>query len=116
MLRCPLLVFQHIRIKCPCVLYMYLLYSKTGVYMGTHYFLIFALKQILWILVRTASINETVLTCTNNICFEQKYENSKKNRLKIVIFTAVKNRCILHGRVLVMIYEQDKTLALINKT
>ena len=27
----------------------------------------------------------------------------EKNQLKIVIFTAVKNRCILHGRVLVMI-------------
>ena len=34
--------------------------------------------------------------------FEQKYENSRKNHLKIVIFTAVKNRCILHGRVFVM--------------
>ena len=26
----------------------------------------------------------------------------KKNQLKIVIFTAVKNHCILHGRVFVM--------------
>ena len=26
----------------------------------------------------------------------------KKNQLKIVIFTAVKNSCILHGRVFVM--------------
>ena len=26
----------------------------------------------------------------------------KKNQLKIGIFTAVKNRCILHGRVFVM--------------
>ena len=33
-----------------------LLYSKTGVYRGIHYFLIFALKHILWVLVRTASI------------------------------------------------------------
>ena len=46
--------------------------------------------------------NEAVLTCTHNICFEQKYENSKKNQLKIVIFTAVKNRCVLHGRVFVI--------------
>ena len=45
---------------------------------------------------------EAVLTCTLNICFEQKYENSKKIQLKIVIFTAVKNRCILHGRVFVI--------------
>ena len=27
----------------------------------------------------------------------------KKFQLKIVIFTAVKNRCILHGRVFVMV-------------
>ena len=30
------------------------------------------------------------------LCFEQKYENSKKIQPKIVIFTAVKNRYILH--------------------
>ena len=52
--------------------YTPLLYSKSGVYRGIHYFLIFALKHILWVLVRTA---EAVLTCTHNICFEQKYEN-----------------------------------------
>ena len=44
--------------------YTPLLYSKTGVYRGMHYFLIFALKHRLWVLVRT-----------HNICFEQKYEN-----------------------------------------
>ena len=27
----------------------------------------------------------------------------KKNQMKIVFFTAVKNRCILHGRVFVML-------------
>ena len=32
----------------------------------------------------------------------------KKNQLKIFIFTAVKNRCILHGRVLVMQVFQDE--------
>ena len=58
---------------------------------GIHYFLIFALKHILLVLVRT-----------HNICFEQKYEYSKKNQLKIVIFTAVKNRCILHGSVFII--------------
>ena len=47
--------------------YTPLLNSKTGVYRGKHYFLIFALKHILWVLVRTASI------------FEQKYENSQNN-------------------------------------
>ena len=34
--------------------YTPLLYSKTGVYRGLHYFLLFALKHILWVLVRTA--------------------------------------------------------------
>ena len=38
----------------------------------------------------------------HNICFEQKYENSQKNLMKIVIFKAVKNRCILHGRVFIL--------------
>ena len=42
--------------------YTPLLYSKTGVYRGIH-FLIFALKHILWVLV---------LTCIQNLCFEQK--------------------------------------------
>ena len=46
---------------------------KTGVYRGLHIFLIFALKHILWV------PNEMALTCTHNICFEQKYENSQPN-------------------------------------
>ena len=93
-------------------MYTPLLFSKTGVYRGIHYFLIFALKYILWVLVRAVlRLNEAVLTCTHNICFQQKYEKSKKkkNQLKIVIFTAVKNRCILHGRVFVMWLETVKT-------
>ena len=36
--------------------YTPLLYSKNGVYRGIHYYLIFALKHILWVLVRTDSI------------------------------------------------------------
>ena len=62
---------------------------KTGVYRGIHYFLIFALKHILWVRVRTASMRQNIKIV-------------KKNQLKIGIFTAVKNRCILHGRVFVM--------------
>ena len=43
---------------------------------------------------------------THNLCFEQKYENSKKNSIpKIVIFTAVKNHCMLHERVFVMVFD-----------
>ena len=33
----------------------------------------------------------------------------KKNQLKIVIYTAVKNRCILHGRVSVMFIPNEVT-------
>ena len=40
----------------------------------------------------------------HNICFEQKYKKEKKNQQKIVIFTAVKNRWILQGRVFIMNY------------
>ena len=41
--------------------YTPLLYRKTGVYRGIHYFLIFALKHRLWVLVRTASFTIYVL-------------------------------------------------------
>ena len=36
--------------------YIPLLNSKTGVYRGIHYFLIFALKHRLWVLDKTASV------------------------------------------------------------
>ena len=42
--------------------------SITGVYRGIHYFIIFTLKYRLWVLI------EAVLTCTNDLCFEQKLE------------------------------------------
>ena len=48
------------------------------------------------------TLTEAVLTCTHNICFEQKYEKCQKNQQKIVIFTAVNIDCILHGHVFVM--------------
>ena len=39
----------------------------------------------------------------HNLCLEQNYKKmSKYIQLKIFIFTAVKNRCMLHGRVCVM--------------
>ena len=48
----------YIMITCPCnVDSLYpILNSKIGVYRGIHYFLIFALKHELWVLVRTASL------------------------------------------------------------
>ena len=72
-------------------------YSNTGAYRGLHYFLIFALKHILWVLVLTASKRvPTIYVLSKNMKLVKHFQ------LKIVIFTAVKNRCILHGRVFVM--------------
>ena len=39
---------------------------------------------------RNNHLTEVVLTCTHNLCFEQKYENNQKILTEIVIFTAVK--------------------------
>ena len=47
--------------------YTTLLYSKTRVYRAIQYFLTSALKHRLWVHVEIA-----VLTCTHNLCFEQK--------------------------------------------
>ena len=84
--------------------YTPLLYRLAEVYRGIHYFLIFALKHILWVHVRTASIY--VLSKNMKIV-------KKKNQMKVVIFTAVKNGCIFHWRVFVMgrfyRYVQDHT-------
>ena len=49
---------QDIMSVCFIPPYIPFLYSKTGVYKGLHYFLIFALKHILCILVRTASMRQ----------------------------------------------------------
>ena len=44
--------------------------------------------------------------CTHNLCFRAKNIKIVKTfQLKIVIFAAVKNRCMLHGRVFVMTCE-----------
>ena len=44
-----------------------------------------------------------VLTCSHDLCFEQKFIKSKKKKTsEIVIFTALKNHCMLHGRVFLM--------------
>ena len=75
--------------------YTPLLSSKTGVYRGIHYFLIFALKHRLWVLVRTASVPTIYVLSKNK-------KNIKKFHLKIIIFTAVKNCSILYRRVFIM--------------
>ena len=82
--------------------YTLLLYSKIGVYKIIHYFIIFALKHILWVLVRTAS-NEAVLTCTTMYVLSKNRKKFTNIHLKIIVFTAVKKLLILHRRVCVML-------------
>ena len=50
--------FEHQDNKSVCLIphYTPLLYGKTGEYRGILYYLIFALKHILWVLVRTTSM------------------------------------------------------------
>ena len=84
-----------IMITCPCNVYPLTPHSyivKLG-FTGVYIFSYFCSKDLLWVHVRTASLfllqnincgyslelpNEAVLTCTHNLCFEQKYEKSKK--------------------------------------
>ena len=89
------------RVRVKKTPYTPLVYSKTGVYRGIHYFLIFALKHRLCVLIRTAS--EAVLTCIHNLCFEQNKKNITIFHLKIIIFSAMKYRSILNGHVCVML-------------
>ena len=61
--------------------YTPLLQSKPGVYRGLHYFLIFALKHILWVLVRTASMRRrtaSILTCTTIYVLSKNMKIVKK--------------------------------------
>ena len=55
--------------------YIPILFSKTGVHKGIHFFLIFALKHRLWVLV------EAFFMCTHNQCFRVK----KRKILKFFI-------------------------------
>ena len=53
--------------------------------------------------IEKMGFTEAVLTCTHNVCFEQKNKkNIKTFNMKITIFTAFKNRSILHRHVCVM--------------
>ena len=81
------------------------LYSKTGVYRGIHFFLIFASKHRLWALVRIASVRRVP---TINVLSKNKKKTFKRNHLKTNILTAVKYCCILHvhERVCVMMRTQ----------
>ena len=72
---------------------------KTGVYSGihVHYFSYFCSKHRLWVFIRTAG--EAVLTSTQNLCFEQKYEKyqsflSENFQFLEVKFSIYLNRCV----------------------
>ena len=58
-----------------------------------------AQKHGLWVLVRTA---EAVLTSTNNLCFEQKYEKYQSFLSENFPFLEVKFSIYLNRRVFVM--------------
>ena len=86
--------------KTPYTVTPPLLYRKIGVYRGIYYFLVFALKGRLWVLVRTALRQFQPLP---TIYVYSKYKkNITTFHLKIVIFTAMKNCSLLHRRVIVM--------------
>ena len=81
--------------------YTPLLYSKTGVYWGIHFFLIFASKHRLLVLVRTASLRRFYSVPTIYV-LSKNMKNITIFHLKIIIFTAVKYHSILHGHIGVM--------------
>ena len=85
---------------------------------GSYYFLTYALKHRLWILVRTAALGRFYLVSTIYVL-----NKNKKNitichlkiticHLKINIFTAVTYSNILYGRVIVMHVETESLLSL----
>ena len=75
--------------------YTPLLYSKTGVYKGIHFFLYFSLKHRLWVFVRTASLWRFLHVPTINVLSKNK-KNITIFHLKKIFFTAMKKCSILY--------------------
>ena len=79
------------------------------VYRGVHYFLIFALKHWLWVLVRTASVSKQTDQWGGSNVYPRSmfWAKIRKNitffHLKIIIFTTVNCCSKLHGDVRVML-------------
>ena len=71
------------------------------VYSGIHFFLLFLLKNIN---VGTGlnHLAEAVLTCTHNLCCEQKYEKYQNFLSKTFQFFKVKFSIYLNKRIFVM--------------
>ena len=68
---------------------------------GVYIFLNFAFKHRSRVLVRTISVSDS--HCTPDLCFKQNTKKlSQLFQLKIIIFTALKKRSILHRSVIVM--------------
>ena len=74
-----------------------LLYSKTGVYRGIHYFSYFCSKTYV-IGTRRGGSNEY-----HNLCFEQKYEKYQNFYLNFFLLLFVKFSCNLNRCVFVMV-------------
>ena len=77
------------------------LYSKTGVYRGIHFFLIFALKHRLWVLVCVPTVN--VLSENNKKKKHQNFsfENYHFYSCEILLYIAwacLCNVCVYAGR------------------
>ena len=82
--------FHYIRITCPCNKHPFTprFYIEKVGFTRVYIFLLFLLQNI--------DCVPTIYVLSKN------QKNIKKNYLKIIIFTAVKYCCILHGRVCVM--------------
>ena len=101
-----ILVYHFHQDNTPCnsytlIPYLYI-YCKTEVYKGVRYFLSFALKHILRVLVRTDSLRRLSCVRTINVSSKKKQKKNKTEitfcHLKIVVLQP----CILHRRGIVM--------------
>ena len=96
---------------CPCNIHPFTppFYIVKPGFTGVYFFLFFALKHRLWVLVRTACLSEAVLTCTHNLCFRVNIRKYRNFSSEIIVFTALKYYCLLNGRVIVMFNFSPKT-------
>ena len=92
-----------IRKTCPCKEYPlkpHFYIVKLG-FAGVYLFFLFLLQNI-DCGYSLEPLGEAVLTCTHNLCFEQKQEKYQKFSDEIFNFYNFKNLCILHGQVFIM--------------
>ena len=90
-------------LTCPCneeTPYIPLLYSKTGVYKGIHFFLTFALKHRLWVLVRTASRVPTINILSKNKKKYYIFSSENNHFYSREIFQYIARTCLRNDRLL----------------